>query len=149
MNAYWIVLAVLLLILAALVLYFPSLSKLPPPVTLPSKPPIPVHNALPHNVRELQGADAGNAFTKQKGLLMAYATWCGHCKNMMPALEEASTKTNLPIARLESSVAGDFFRVHEVRGFPTILLSNSEGVVTKHVGGRDVASLLSALNALT
>ena len=149
MNGYWIALAVLLLILVALVFYFPTSTKLPPPVTLPSKPPIPVHSSMPHNVRELQSAEDGHAFTKQKGLLMAYATWCGHCKNMMPALEEASTKTTLPIARLETNVAGDFLRVHEVRGFPTILLSNSQGIVTKHTGGRDATSLLTALNALT
>lgn len=148
MNAYWIVLGVLLLILVALVVYFPTASKLPPPVTLPSKPPIPVHSSIAHAVRELQSAEDGHAFVKQKGLLMAYATWCGHCKNMMPALEEASTKTAFSIARLETSVAGDFLRVHEVRGFPTILLSDSQGVVTKHVGGRDATSLLAALNAL-
>jgi thiol-disulfide isomerase/thioredoxin len=149
MNAYWYVIALLLLILLALVFYFPATKTLPPPVTLPSKPSIPVHSSLPHNVRELMSAQEGIEFTKQKGLLMAYATWCGHCKNMMPALEEASTKTNLPIARLETNVAGDFLRVHEVRGFPTLLLSNSQGVVTKHTGGRDAASLLAALNALT
>ena len=145
MNTYAILFAVLLAVLFALVFLFPKTpATFPVPVQAQAKPVVGVPIG-PSNVRDLKSADEAREFIKHKGMLAVYATWCGHCKAMMPALEEASMKTAVPIGRLEATFAGDFAAQQEIRGFPTLLVSTDAGVVTRHQGGRDTASLLAAL----
>lgn len=147
MKVYTIVIITLVVILLALVFMFPKSPAVfeAPRLTLPSKPPVGVPLGGSNNVRDLKSADEAREFIKSKGMLMVYATWCGHCKAMMPALEEASTKTSVPFARIEAAFAGDFTAQHEIRGFPTLMVTASDGTLGRHMGGRDVASLLAAV----
>jgi thiol-disulfide isomerase/thioredoxin len=160
MNLYLaLALAVFLLIVAyVLVFAFPTKSD-PPRAELPlqalqalqasPKPPIGPSALAPNNVRDLVGNESAEAFLADKspGLLMVYAPWCGHCKNMMPAYESASTKTQRRFARLEGSTAQSFLQKHEIRGFPTLLTVGPAGVA-RYAGGRDENSLLAGINAL-
>lgn len=159
MNLVWIAVVLLLLVLVALVFAFPkSASSEAPQQQLaaqpvqasfvpPAKQPV---SAGPSNVIELQNADEADAFLSQgPGILMAYAPWCGHCKNMMPAFDAASTQTSVKFARLEGSKAPAFMQKHGVRGFPTLITVSRGNELGRHSGGRDVGSLLGAANVLT
>ena len=139
----WSVCAFLLVAIAYMMYSAPK--ALPPapssaPAPLASKPTV-----SNHKVQELTSSEDGDAFLKGgPGILMAYAPWCGHCKNMMNAFEMASTQSSAKFARLEGQKAADFMRKHEIRGFPTLLVvKNNE--VSKYTGGRDLASLLAAV----
>lgn len=143
--------ALLILSLVAIVFVFPFKSSAAPPLPTirataeqlqPIKAPI---SSSKTNVVELQSSEDGESFlAKGPGILMVYAPWCGHCKFMMPAYDDASTQTSVRFARLEGSKAGAFMQKHQIRGFPTIMIVDANNVVTRHMGGRDVASLLSA-----
>lgn len=160
MNLTWVLVVVLVLALLALVFAFPK-SSAPAAPTLadgfvrataapslvpPSKAPVSVG---PTNVLELQNGDEADGFLAQgPGVLMVYATWCGHCKNMMPAFDAASTQTSVKFARIEGHKAPQFMQKHGIRGFPTIMTVNRGNELGRHMGGRDLGSLLGAANAL-
>ena len=163
MNLTWILVAILIIALVALVVAFPksSTSSAPsqpslvegfvqatgaPSLVPPSKQPVSVG---PTNVLELQSGDEADGFLSQgPAILMVYATWCGHCKNMMPAYDQASTMTSVKFARLEGHKAQQFLQKHGIRGFPTLLTVNRGNELGRHMGGRDIGSLLAAANAL-
>lgn len=152
MSFVWLLIGALLAMLAMVLLNKPS----PPPIAPPTLPtafgaplasPSPVQKppSIPNKVVEVQSADEATQFLKQGGLLMVYAPWCGHCKNMMPALEEASNAPNTRIARFEGSKEPRFMAEQGIRGFPTLLTTGSgEGEFPKFTGGRDVQSLIQA-----
>jgi thiol-disulfide isomerase/thioredoxin len=154
MNTLWIVIGILLLVLVVLLFAFPSTKTSPP--SLPTVPLQAVNRSIqlpskelnsegPSKVVELQSNDDVEKFTSEgPGILLVYAPWCGHCKHMMPFFDQASTQTNVKFARIEGAKAPAFMNKHQVRGFPTIFLVNANKTVTRHMGGRDVSSLLAA-----
>jgi len=142
----WLLCAFLLLAIAYVMYSAPEkVQPLPAqPTPAPAKPS--VEN---HKVAELSSSEDGDSFLKSgPGILMAYAPWCGHCKNMMNAYEMASTQSPVKFARLEGQKAADFMRKHEIRGFPTLLVVNKNNEVSRYSGGRDLASLLAGVGAL-
>jgi thiol-disulfide isomerase/thioredoxin len=149
---HWTTYAIFILIafIALMVYVFPSMPK--PIQTLPStlSPSLPqlskpgLSSPIPNKVRELNNKQEADEFVKSRGLLMVYAQWCGHCKNMMPAFETASNLSSFPMARLDSTKAGDFMKEHEIRGFPHLIVGGDSP--KKYLGGRDTNSLLAALN---
>jgi thiol-disulfide isomerase/thioredoxin len=107
---------------------------------MPQKP-----SSIPNKVIEIQTAQEATEFLKEGGLLMVYAQWCGHCKNMMPALEEASNAPGTRIARFEAGKEPKFMAEQAIRGFPTLLTKGTgEGEFPKFNGGRDTQSLIQA-----
>jgi hypothetical protein len=157
MNWTYVALALFLLVVAyVLVFQFPSKADAPLPLPRASaesastKPSTSPQTVRPNKVIDLLGNEAADVFLgkKEPGILMAYAPWCGHCKNMMPAFESASTKTNVRFARIEGSSAQLFMQKYEIRGFPTLLTVNKDGVVAKYASGRDETSLVLAAEAL-
>lgn len=80
-------------------------------------------------------------------LVLFYADFCGHCKQMMPdfeqAAKEASSKSGIIIAKVESGKLKDMASVSSqlpaISGFPT-MLTNYEGSahdIKAHVGRKD------------
>ena len=147
--AAWLFL--LLVVLCALVFAFPK--SAPPPSPPSSAPllqaPAPSKDARgPTKVFELNSDQEADEFASgQKGILMVYAPWCGHCKTMMPAFDIASTQTSVQFARLEGSKAAAFMNKHQIRGFPTIL-AVKDGVVSRYNSGRDASSLVAHASTL-
>jgi thiol-disulfide isomerase/thioredoxin len=159
MKLTWILVGVLVLVLLALIFAFPKTSSAAAPLQEafvqatqapsllpPSKQPVSIG---PTNVLELQNGDEADGFLSQgPAILMVYATWCGHCKNMMPAFDQVSTQTNVKFARIEGHKAPQFMQKHGIRGFPTLLTVTRTNELGRHMGGRDIGSLMSAANAL-
>ena len=146
----WILFGALIAILGVLVLN----KQAPPTITLPPYVPTPTMQAapipmkpasIPNKVQNIQTGEEAKQFLLQGGLLMVYADWCGHCKNMMPALEEASNVAGTRIGRMDGSKEQKFMQEQGIRGFPTMLLKGSgEGEFPKYNGPRDKDSLVAA-----
>ena len=150
----WILFGALLAILGVLVMNKQTPMPLPPALPLPAYqaptaqptpqfPPKP--KSGPNNVKTLGTAEEVKEFLTQGGLVMVFAEWCGHCKNMMPALEEASNVPGTRIGKFDGTKDQKFMQEQSIRGFPTILLTaNAQGEFPKYTGGRDAQSLASA-----
>jgi thiol-disulfide isomerase/thioredoxin len=148
----WILFGALLAILGILMLNKQS----PPALPAPSLPFVPVQTqqpqqfpqkpaSIPNKVVNLTSAQDVKDFLVQGGLVMIYADWCGHCKNMMPALEEASNAPGTRIGRFDGTKDQKFMQEQGIRGFPTILLKGTgEGEFPKYNGQRDKDSLIAA-----
>jgi thiol-disulfide isomerase/thioredoxin len=150
----WILFGALLAILGVLMLNKQAPPSLPAPTQqylpaapmqaqaqqAPSKPV-----SGPNKVVNLTSAQEVKEFLIQGGLVMVFAEWCGHCKNMMPALEEASNMPNTRIGKFDGTKDQKFMQEQGIRGFPTVLLKGSgEGEFPKYNGQRDKDSLALA-----
>ena len=106
-------------------------------------------------VRDVRKAADAEALLNSptKGLLMIHAPWCGHCKNMMPAYEEAAQElldsgSASTLARIQAEDAGgEFMNKHGVRGFPTLIVLGGTGKEF-YEGGRSKEALLTFVRAL-
>ncbi|KAA0187216.1 putative protein disulfide-isomerase ER-60 [Fasciolopsis buskii] len=92
------------------------------------------------DVVELTGDDfARRVSEKEYTLVMFYAPWCGHCKQLKPHFEEAAsllakTDTNVRLARLDCTAHGDKCTEFQVNGYPTVKLFKN-GVFHKEFDG--------------
>jgi thiol-disulfide isomerase/thioredoxin len=151
MSVVWLLIGALLAMLAMILLNKPT-----PPIVSPPAPTAPMQqqapqplvtkpSSIPNKVVDIQSGAEATEFLKAGGLLMVYAPWCGHCKTMMPALEEASNAPNTRVARFEGGKDPKFMAEQGIRGFPTLLTTGTgEGEFPKFSGGRDLQSLIQA-----
>ena len=163
----WSYIAIGLLIIGILYLLFayPKTDRAPPPIVRAPN----AASASPSPVEQLKGAPAPHAsnggsskvvelqtyeetalfLSKGPGILLVYAPWCGHCKNMMPAYDGASNVSALTkFAKVEGSKVPRLMSEHQIRGFPTLLTIKKDGTVERYNSGRDMSSLVSAANTL-
>jgi thiol-disulfide isomerase/thioredoxin len=54
-------------------------------------------------------------------VVLVYAEWCAHCKNMMPAFEEAAKESKIPFVKVQGQYAPVTGRKQLIAGYPTIL----------------------------
>ena len=105
-----------------------------------------------NEIKELHSAAEAVRLLKSKKpcLVLFYANFCGHCKQMMPdfeqAAKEASGKLGVIIARVEAKVLTDMASVSSqlpaVTGFPTMMTNYEDsGELKAHVGRKDRAYL--------
>eukprot|EP00741_Cyanophora_paradoxa_P022168 tig00021435_g21400.t1 len=90
-------------------------------------------------------------------IVMAYASWCGHCKAMKPAFNEVASdlKGKFVVARVDASAhgvrsVGDV----DIAGYPTVVLAKDSdagregGVkVEEYNGGRSASSMEDAISS--
>lgn len=78
-------------------------------------------------------------------LVVVYAPWCGHCKNLKPVWEQLTSQHKdvfLAIDATDKEKGGDkLAQMFGVGGFPTILIFENGVPVGQHQGGRDADSL--------
>ena len=75
-------------------------------------------------------------------VVMVYAEWCVHCRNMMPAFEAAAAKANVPFVRVQGQLTPVVSQKHKIFGYPTVLGVNSSGVVVRFAEERSEQKLL-------
>ena len=111
-----------------------------------------MHNAgSGSGIKELHSAKEAADILKsaQPALVMFYADFCGHCKQMMPdfeqAAKEASSKTGVIIAKVESGKMKDMASVASllpaINGFPTMCTNFEGGGIKAHVGRKDLPAI--------
>ena len=69
-------------------------------------------------------------------LLDVFATWCGPCQFMAPALEEVAQKLEgkVRVLKIDSDAEPDVSNTLQIRGLPTILLINDMSVIMRVEG---------------
>lgn len=111
------------------------------------------------HIQELSSAKEAVKLLKgsKPALVLFYADFCGHCKQMMPdfeqAAQEASSKSGIIIAKVESGKLKDMASVSKdlpaINGFPT-MCTNYEGGEPKikaHVGRKDKDSISKIIHS--
>lgn len=101
------------------------------------------------DIRELSSAKEAAQLLKggKPALVLFYADFCGHCKQMMPDFEQAahqaSSKSGIIIAKVESGKLKDMASVSSqlpaISGFPTMLTNYEDNAhdIKAHVGRKD------------
>lgn len=101
-----------------------------------------------NSVIELTDSNFSQVKTTSKSLYMVmfYAPWCGHCKNLKPKYEQAArnnSNPNIKFARINCDEHKSSCGAYQVQGYPTLKVFLPGGKVEDYNGGRDEASLLS------
>ena len=102
---------------------------------------------------ELTDSSFSQAKNTNKALYMVmfYAPWCGHCKNLKPIYESAARKNSDPLikfARINCDEHKGTCGNYGIQGYPTLKVFLPGGKVEDYNGGRDESSLLSTAQRL-
>ena len=62
-------------------------------------------------------------------IVLLYADWCVHCKNMIKAFEDAAAVSSVPFVKVEGQYPRQTMKHFKANGFPTIYGVNTEGRV--------------------
>lgn len=81
-------------------------------------------------------------------LILLYANWCGHCKQLMPEWHKARAQLNGVIDVEEHECSGSasssgILQKYSVSGFPTIIFDGGNGRVVKYDGQRIADAIIS------
>lgn len=83
-----------------------------------------------------------------KALVMYYADWCGHCKEMKPVFEKlAASNTGAEFCKCEHSILEKSGKAAElgIQGYPTVVAfakGNKQGQVVGNVGAEKLAAFI-------
>jgi thiol-disulfide isomerase/thioredoxin len=97
----------------------------------------------PYNMEGFADADAE--------LYFVYATWCPHCKTVLPAMKELAAKSPIDVdgkkvgvvlveSEEKEKIAG---LPVKIEGFPTFFLKKADGTVMEYNGEREPEALLA------
>lgn len=83
-----------------------------------------------------------------EAVVLIYADWCVHCRNMMPAFEAAAAKSSVPFIRIQGQSAQVTSMKHKILGYPTVLGITSTGSIRQFKEQRTEEELLKFANDL-
>lgn len=84
-----------------------------------------------------------------KQLVLFYAPWCPHCKDMLPDWDRftEANRSNVAVKKVNSELEPELIKEYDIQGFPTILLLDGSGkTIAKYEGERDSKSLSDFVN---
>jgi protein disulfide-isomerase-like protein len=114
----------------------------------PVNPPLPDAPLGPTEVVTLTEANFEELTSRGAWLIEFYAPWCGHCKNMAPAYEQAAIKLKgqVSLGKVDCTVERALARRFNIKGFPTIKLLRDNSV-RDYSGDRSIQSFVDFTNA--
>lgn len=92
-----------------------------------------------------------NKTKKNPGMLLIYATWCGHCHRFMPTFNEINNKLGhnfccISIESEELNGQNKLVSALDFKGYPTICFFDQNGlIVNQYNGARDTKSMLNQI----
>jgi len=75
-------------------------------------------------------------------VVMVYAEWCSHCRNMMEAYEVAAKTSAIPFVRIEGMKAPVSSTKYGITGYPTVFGVASVGGPPRRFGGMRTPDML-------
>jgi thiol-disulfide isomerase/thioredoxin len=123
----------------------------PPP---PEKLYVPSDNVVILTDDNFTGSKITSGF-KGPGVLKAYATWCGFCRQKVESFKLLSDcfkkeKIGLVVYVIEAAQNPKFAKACEIEAFPTIMYADETGKVARLFGkgGDSVHDVVGAIDAL-
>ena len=109
-----------------------------------------VNNMLPSMATLGQSQNGGEADSDEKAtIVLYYAPWCPHCKDIMPMWSGLSKKhkddVKVDVKKVNCEEHPEQAEQNEVAAFPTIILFKN-GKPYKYTGDRDVDSIESFIS---
>lgn len=89
-----------------------------------------------------------NIFKQMGGMIVFKADWCGHCRRLLPELEEVSSNTGqlYPIVIIDADKNPQLVKKAGINGFPTVKFVNKQGYIkSDYSGGRTASDILEAI----
>ena len=80
-------------------------------------------------------------------VVLFHASWCGHCRQMLPAYEKAAARLQLPLAAMECDHAEDVVQQYGLRGYPTVLKFRPGRAAAEYSGDRSEEDLVRFVRA--
>lgn len=83
-------------------------------------------------------------------VVLVYADWCTHCRNMTDAYAAAAKASGVPFVKIQGSLAPVTGRKHAVAGYPTVfgVASAGPGVPRRYQGLRTAEAFLEFARGL-
>lgn len=94
------------------------------------------------DIKSDRTADAILSGTFGPAVVMVYADWCVHCKNMMQAYELAATQAGVPFVRLQGHHMPVTAKKRAVMGYPTVFGVAHDGQLSQFAKERVVSHLM-------
>lgn len=111
------------------------------------------YTAKPGHVTDLESDRTLDALLSGQlgpAVVLVYADWCGHCKNMMDAYEMAAKQANVPFVRIQGAKCPVSARKYQVLGYPTIFgVATIGGPLRKFGSARTIDNFVNFGNGLT
>jgi thiol-disulfide isomerase/thioredoxin len=109
--------------------------------------------ATAFDVKPYEGFENGAAADGE--LYFVYATWCPHCKDVLPAMKELAAKSPIDVdgkkvrvVLVESEEKDKIAALPmKVEGFPTFFLKKADGSVNEYHGERTAPALIEFIKA--
>jgi thioredoxin 1 len=102
-------------------------------------------------VKDLLDQTFSEALTSELALVDFWAPWCGPCKAMAPALDEASAElgNKVSVFKVNIDEAPTIAGHYQVMSIPTLILFKKGQIVDRKVGGMSKTALVQwALDTL-
>ncbi len=89
--------------------------------------------------------NAGLQATRRPSLLYVNATWCGHCRQLRPTMDQVAGVFGemVPVYSIDGDVHKDLLSQLGVDGFPTIVFQDKEGKRFTYTGARTLDAITS------
>lgn len=112
--------------------------------------------------KDFSGLLLNNDFSNKIVLVVYYASWCGHCKSLMPVLNDAANMikklkldSRFLICRFNCDMYKSFiddinkFQYgYKVHGFPTMVMYKNQVFIKEYNNSRDMNSIMKELTKL-